>query len=116
MAAHGYHYNTPQDAADRGWPSKPTPAETATAEADVSCKQAVNLDNTWLAVEAAYQSALIGQDLSTLAGLQHSFQSMLHRAEALLSLSSLPTEPLNLPGRPGRVNLGPTPVLVRPAG
>jgi hypothetical protein len=116
MAAHGYHYNTPQDAADRGWPSKPTPAETATAEADVSCKQAVNLDNTWLAVEAAYQSALIGQDLSTLAGLQHSFQSMLHRAEALLSLSSLPAEPLNLPGRPGQVILGPTPVLVRPAG
>ena len=116
MAAHGYHYSAPQDAADRGWPSKPTPAETATAEADVSCKQAVNLDNTWLAVEAAYQSALIGQDLSTLAGLQHSFQSMLHRAEALLSLSSLPAEPLNLPGRPGQVNLGRTPVLVRPAG
>jgi len=116
MAARGYHYNTPQDAADRGWPSKPTPAETATAEADVSCKQAVNLDNTWLAVEAAYQSALIGQDLSTLAGLQGSFQSMLHRAEALLSLSSLPTEPENLPGRHGFVNLGPTPVQIRPVG
>ncbi|HEX3490620.1 MAG TPA: hypothetical protein VHU92_14820 [Streptosporangiaceae bacterium] len=116
MAARGYRYNTPQQAADRGWPSKPTPAETATAEADVSCKQAVNLDNTWLAVEAAYQSALIGQDLSTLAGLQGSFQGMLHRAEALLSLSSLPTEPLNLPGRHGTVNLGPTPVYIRPVG
>jgi len=113
MAAHGYRYNTPQQAADRGWPSKPTSKETATAEADVGCKQAVNLDNTWLAVEAAYQSALIGQDLSALAGLQRSFQGMLHRAEALLSLPSLPTPAR--PGHPARY-FGPTPVQVRPAG
>jgi hypothetical protein len=113
MAARGYRYNTPQQAAGAHWPSKPTSKETATAEADVDCKQAVNLDNTWLAVEAAYQSALIDQDLSTLAGLQGSFRGMLHRAEALLSLPSLPT--LNLPGRPARF-FGPTPVQVRPAG
>lgn len=118
MAARGYRYNTPQQAADAHWPSKPTTKETATAEADVSCKQAVNLDNTWLAVEAAYQSALIGQDLSTLAGLQRSFRSMLQRAEALLSLPSLPTPALNGPGGPGRHGfvLVPAPVQVRPAG
>lgn len=113
MAARGYHYNTPQQAADAHWPSKPTPKETATAQADVTCKQAVNLDNTWLAVEAAYQSALIGNDLATLANLQHSFQSMLHRAEALLSMPSLPT--VNQPGRRG-VFFAPVPVQVRPAG
>ena len=65
MALRGYKYNSPQQAADAHWPSKPTPTETATAVADVACKQAVNLDNTWLAVEAAYQSALIGQDLTS---------------------------------------------------
>jgi hypothetical protein len=113
MSAHGYSYNTPQQAADAHWPSKPTPKETATAEADVSCKQAVNLDNTWLAVEAAYQSALIGNDLATLANLQHSFQAMLHRAEALLSLPSLPT--VTQAGRHGEFFV-PVPVQVRPVG
>jgi hypothetical protein len=114
MAARGYKYNTPQQAAEAHWPSKPTPTETATAEADVACKQAVNLDNTWLAVEAAYQSALIGQDLATLANLQGSFAKMLNRAEALLSLPSLPT--LNQPGRPGQFGGGPVPVQVHPVG
>jgi hypothetical protein len=113
MALRGYKYNSPQQAADAHWPSKPTPTETATAEADVACKQAVNLDNTWLAVEAAYQAALIGQDLTTLANLQGSFAKMLNRAEALLSLPSLPT--LNLPGRRGLTNV-PVPVQVHPVG
>ena len=111
MAVRGYTYNSPQQAAGAHWPSKPTPKETATAEADVACKQAVNLDNTWLAVEAAYQAALIGQDLTTLANLQGSFAKMLNQAEALLSLPSLPT--LNLPGRPGRFVGGPVPVPVQ---
>lgn len=115
MAARGYtKYSTPQQAADAHWPSKPTPTETATAEADVACKQAVNLENTWLAVEAAYQSALIGQDLSTLANLQGSFAKMLNRAEALLSLPSLPT--LNRPGGRGLIHNGLTPVQARPVG
>jgi len=114
MAVRGYTYNSPQQAAAAHWPSKPTPKETATAEADVACKQEVNLDNTWLAVEAAYQAALIGQDLTTLANLQGSFAKMLNQAEALLSLPSLPT--LNLPGRPGRFVGGPVPVPVHPVG
>lgn len=115
MAARGYpKYSTPQQAADAHWPSKPTPTETATAEADVACKQAVNLENTWLAVEAAYQSALISQDLSTLANLQHSFSKMLGRAEALLSLPSLPT--LAGPGRGGLIHNGFAPVQARPVG
>ncbi|MGH3410536.1 MAG: hypothetical protein ACRDRJ_49775, partial [Streptosporangiaceae bacterium] len=114
MALRGYKYNSPQQAAGAHWPSKPTPTETATAEADVACKQAVNLDNTWLAVEAAYQSALIGQDLVTLANLQGSFAKMLNRAEALLSLPSLPT--LNQPGRPGQIHNFLVPVQARPAG
>jgi hypothetical protein len=113
MALRGYTYNSPQQAAGAHWPSKPTLKETATAEADVACKQAVNLDNTWLAVEAAYQAALIGHDLTTLANLQGSFAKMLNQAEALLSLPSLPT--LNRPGGRGQVNV-PVPVQVQPVG
>ena len=115
MALRGYKYNSPQQAAGAHWPSKPTPTETATAEADVACKQAVNLDNTWLAVEAAYQAALIGQDLTTLANLQGSFAKMLNRAEALLSLPSLPTLNQNLPRGRGQIN-APVPVQIQPVG
>ncbi|HXB49514.1 MAG TPA: hypothetical protein VNW50_17255 [Streptosporangiaceae bacterium] len=85
MAQRGYHYASPQQPADHNWPAQPTAAETAAAVADVTCKQQVNLINTWLAVEAAYQTALIGQDLSTLAHLQAGFQSALKRVEALLA-------------------------------
>src|SRR5262249_48517035 len=73
------------------WPQRPTPAETATAVADVACKQQVNLTNTWLTVEAAYQTALIGQDLPTLSHLQDSFQRLFKRAQALLSGQFVPT-------------------------
>jgi hypothetical protein len=89
MAQRGYHYASPQQAADRGWPSKPTPAETATATADVQCKQQVNLPNTWLTVEAAYQTALIRENLATLTSLQSSFSKLLTRAELLLTVGSL---------------------------
>jgi hypothetical protein len=85
MAQHGYHYGSPEQAAAHNWPASPTAAETATAVADVTCKQRVNLTNTWLTVEAAYQTALIGQNLGTLANLQASFQGALNRVETLLA-------------------------------
>lgn len=85
MAQRGYHYASPQQPADHNWPTTPTAAETATAVADVTCKQQVNLTNTWLTVEAAYQTAFIGQNLATLANLQASFQGALKRVEALLA-------------------------------
>jgi hypothetical protein len=85
MALRGYHYVSPQQAVLHNWPASPTAAETATAVADVTCKQQVNMTNTWLTVEAAYQSALIGQNIDTLAHLQASFQGALNRVEALLA-------------------------------
>jgi hypothetical protein len=101
MALRGYKYGSPQQAAQHDWPSTPTAIETATAVADVSCKQQVNLTNTWLTVEAAYQSALVGQDLTALSHLQASFQKTLNRAEELLTSPVLPT-PDQLPlGRIG---------------
>jgi hypothetical protein len=57
----------------------------------VTCKLQVNLINTWLTVEAAYQTALIGQNMGTLANLQASFQGALNRVEALLASPAEPT-------------------------
>jgi hypothetical protein len=88
MAQRGYRYRSPEQPAEHNWPATPTPTETATAVADVTCKQEVNLPNTWLTVEAAYQTALIGQNLSTLANLQASFQGALKRVEELLADSA----------------------------
>ena len=85
MAQRGYHYGSPQQAAEHNWPARPTAAEAAVAVADVTCKQQVNLPNTWLTVEAAYQTALIGQNIATLANLQASFRGALNRVEALLA-------------------------------
>jgi hypothetical protein len=101
MAARGYKYSNPQQAADANWPKTPTPRETATAVADVTCKQQVNLVNTWLTVEAAYQAVLVGKDLATLSQLQANFRKILQRAESLLALPVLPA------GRPlGRFGPG----------
>jgi hypothetical protein len=104
MAARGYKYSNPQQAAGAHWPSTPTPRETATAVADVTCKQQVNLVNTWLTVEAAYQAVLVAKDLATLSQLQASFRNILQRAESLLTIPVLPVaRPLPLGrGRPGR--------------
>jgi hypothetical protein len=85
MARRFYTYASPAQAEARSWPAPPTRAEIATAVADVACKTQVNLLNTWLAVEAAYQQALIRQDLATLAQLQAHFAPLLRRAQAALA-------------------------------
>ena len=85
MAQHGYSYHTPQQVQQHNWPRVPNTGEVATAVADVSCKVRTDLPNTWLTVEAAYQSALIGQNLTALSQLQANFGNLLRRAEALLS-------------------------------
>jgi hypothetical protein len=95
MAQRGYHYTSPQQPAAHNWPSKPTKKEAATAVADVACKQQTNLTNTWLTVEAAYQTALIGQNIGTLASLQSSFEKALNHVEELLAS---PTGLANLGG------------------
>jgi hypothetical protein len=86
MAGRGFTDSTPAQAQQRNWPATPTPVEIATAEADVSCKQRTNLVNTWLTVEAAYQQALVAQNLTALSDLQANFSALLRRAEALLQV------------------------------
>ena len=93
MARAGYGYASPQLAAQKNWPSAPSPVEIATAVADVTCKAQANLTNTWLTVEAAYQLALISQNLTALSQLQASFKSLLQRSEALVGAGSLPSGP-----------------------
>jgi hypothetical protein len=84
MAARGYRYQTPPQPMARRWPKTPTPAEIATATADVTCKAQVNLPNTVLAIEAAYQQALLAQNLPAFTHLQTGFRSLLQKAENLL--------------------------------
>jgi hypothetical protein len=93
MTARGYGYGTPQEAEQKNWPSAPSTIEIATAVADVTCKTQTNLTNTWLTVEAAYQLALIDQNLTALSQLQSSFKGLLQRAEALVGASSLTAGP-----------------------
>jgi hypothetical protein len=85
MARHYYHYASPSQVEGHRWRTPPNRAEIATAVADVTCKTQTNLLNTWLAVEAAYQQALIGQNLVTLSQLQANFAPLLRRADAALA-------------------------------
>jgi hypothetical protein len=117
MRAHGYSYRNPARAAGAHWPSAPSTKEIATAVADVTCKNQVNYVNTWLAVEAAYQQALIGQNLQPLAGLQTSFGTDLKRAQLILDSPLVigpngyvgPAGGKVLPGGRVTINLGPAP-------
>jgi hypothetical protein len=102
MARSGFSYRNPGQAQDRNWPATPTPAEIATAVADVRCKAQTNLVNTWLTVEAAYQAALISQNLTALDRLQASFGKLLTRAETLLRLPSAAGIVRASQGRPGQ--------------
>jgi hypothetical protein len=85
MARHYYHYSSPSQVEGHRWRTPPNRAEIATAVADVTCKAQTNLLNTWLAVEAAYQQALIGQNLATLSQLQANFAPLQRRADAALA-------------------------------
>jgi hypothetical protein len=85
MAARGYRYQASLEPLTHHWPKTPTPAELATAAADVSCKAQVNLPNTVLTIEAAYQRALLAQNPAAFAHLHTGFHRLLQRAENLLS-------------------------------
>jgi len=106
MARRGYSYRNPAAAADKNWPGTPTITEIATAVADVTCKNQVNLLNTWLTVEAAYQRVLIGENLAALAHLQTAFRVNLARAQQILD-----SPVISLPGLTGPFPAGSAPGL-----
>jgi len=87
MARRGLRYKSPIDLEwNRTWPNPPTPAEVTAAAADVRCNQQTNLANTYLTVEAAYQQAVLGQNLSALQQMQADFMTMQRRGEQVLQL------------------------------
>jgi hypothetical protein len=101
MAGHFYHYTSPSQLEGHHWQTPPNKAEIATAVDDVTCKAKTDRLNTWLAVEAAYQQALIGQNLATLSQPQANFAPLLHRANtaACGTGTTLRELPLGCPGR-----------------
>jgi hypothetical protein len=86
MAAKGFNYKTPMQAASAHWPLlTPTPQEIATAEADVTCKEKTSLALIWTRVEAGYQRTLINQNAAALQQAKQDVATQVSRAEAVLS-------------------------------
>ena len=87
MVQHKLSYKSTVDLeADRIWPNPPTRAEITTAVADVRCNHQVNLTNTYLTVEAAYQHAVLTQNTPDVQQSQADFATMQQRAEQVLAL------------------------------
>jgi hypothetical protein len=88
MVQHKLSYKSTVDLeADRIWPNPPTRAEITTAMADVRCNHQVNLTNTYLIVEeAAYQHAVLTQNMPDVQQSQADFATMQQRAEQVLAL------------------------------
>jgi hypothetical protein len=87
MAQHRLSFKSTVDLeADRVWPNPPTRAEITTAVADVRCNHQVNLTNTYLTVEAAYQHAVLSQNMPDVQQAQADFATMQQRAEQVLAL------------------------------
>lgn len=67
MAKAGYDYPDPYAAAgDKRWKAEPTPAERATARADVTCQKSTKLVKVWAAAETRVQHRLIRQNTDRL--------------------------------------------------
>lgn len=83
MLAKGYHYSDPYAAAgDQRWQTaEATPAEIATATADVACKSATNAPGVMLAVETAYQNRVAAQQATKLAAIKSYLETQLANAD-----------------------------------
>jgi hypothetical protein len=87
MARQGLSYKSSVDLEwNRSWPNPPTPAEITAAVADVRCNHQVNLANTYLSVEAAYQKAVLDQNGPAIQQGQVDHTTMQRRAEQVLQL------------------------------
>lgn len=89
MKADGYNYSTPTDAVnDPRWhESTPSPAEIATATADVKCKQQANVVGTWFSVESAYEQQMIDQHSQELIQVKQNIEDSLKQASAAVGAS-----------------------------
>lgn len=85
MAESGYSYKSPAEPRKQKWPTPPSPAELATATADVNCKARTNLAGIWLAVQTGYQQTLLEQNAPALKQLQDAWQAVLKNAEQIVA-------------------------------
>ncbi|WP_424183796.1 hypothetical protein ACOBQX_17700 [Actinokineospora sp. G85] len=83
MAESGFHYRTPAEPRQQKWPTPTSPAETATAVADVTCKDKTNLPGVWLAVQAGYQQTLLDRNAPALNELRAAWQLVVKEAERI---------------------------------
>jgi hypothetical protein len=87
MAESGYDYADVWVANDdvRWTAPAPSPAEIATATADVACRKQTDLVPTWLAVESAYQRRAISERASEFDALKTGKRVRLNNATRVLS-------------------------------
>ncbi|WP_103337281.1 hypothetical protein [Amycolatopsis sp. CA-126428] len=85
MAESGYAYKSPAEPPKQKWPTPPSPAELATATADVTCKARTNLAGIWLAVQTGYQQTLLERNAPALKQLQDAWQAVLKNAERIVA-------------------------------
>jgi hypothetical protein len=88
MKRQGFDYTTPENAiADPRFRAgdEASRTEIATAVADATCKQQVNLVGVWSTVEAAYQRRMISQNQQALESIRKSHEGQLRRAAGVLS-------------------------------
>ncbi|MFI6687008.1 hypothetical protein [Streptomyces sp. NPDC050485] len=87
MKAKGYAYKSPNDAVnDPAWRSpQPSPTETATARADVACKQQTNVVGIWWAVLTAYENRYIDQHAEDLTKVKRQVDATLRNSASILA-------------------------------
>lgn len=86
MKNKGYSYPNPMDAiGDRRFlGDSPTPLELQVATADVTCKQQVDLIDTWFAVETSLQKELIARQQADFTAALAAKTEQLAKADAVL--------------------------------
>ena len=84
MAARGFQYPTPLAPVNASWPTPPSPAEIATAEADISCKEATDLTGIAFAILSGYQAELVQRNIAALSELNKDFSAVLQNAETIV--------------------------------
>jgi len=85
MRDRGFRYETPWELLTRPWPRPVQDAERATATADVECKRATHLAETYLEVLRAYEVTLVARNLPVLTAARDAQAEAYRRAGAVLA-------------------------------
>lgn len=80
MARSGHAYKTPLEPLDNIKGESAGAVEVSAAQADVACKDSVNLVGTWFSIESKIQEELIARSEEILADDSKSFDALVRRA------------------------------------